>query len=52
MDEVGHFLHMEKPAEVNAKLMEFIGKVARWRPKQLVRSRPKPRIRAFWLFRA
>jgi pimeloyl-ACP methyl ester carboxylesterase len=29
MDEVGHFLHMEKPVEVNAKLMEFIGKVAR-----------------------
>ncbi|MGH9630292.1 MAG: alpha/beta fold hydrolase [Bryobacteraceae bacterium] len=29
MDQAGHFLHMEKPAEVNAKLMEFIGKVTR-----------------------
>jgi pimeloyl-ACP methyl ester carboxylesterase len=29
MEQVGHFLHMEKPAEVNAKLMEFINKVAR-----------------------
>jgi pimeloyl-ACP methyl ester carboxylesterase len=29
IDQAGHFLHMEKPAEVNAKLMEFISKVAR-----------------------
>jgi hypothetical protein len=28
MEQVGHFLHMEKPTEVNAKLMEFINKVA------------------------
>jgi pimeloyl-ACP methyl ester carboxylesterase len=32
MDSVGHFLHMEKPTEVNAIVLRFLEKVTRGVP--------------------